>query len=88
MALAIVLLIFFIRISSDSSSKSLYFFYILNIANGSPSVAGDVVYFIIFNYKLNSHVISSLFYIIKLGGLLIIIGFPWLRFYRVIIDLE
>ena len=40
------------------------------------------------DYKLNSHVTNSLFYIIKLRDFLIIIGFSWLRFYKTIIDLE
>ena len=62
--------------------------YTLNIADSSPSVTGDVTYFIIFNYKLGSHVTSSSFYVIKLGDLSIIIGLLWLRFYRAIIDLE
>ena len=54
----------------------------------STSTIGDIIYFIIFNYKLGSHVISSFFYIIKLGDFLIIIGLPWLRFYRIIINFK
>ena len=41
-----------------------------------------------FNYKLGSYITSFSFYVIKLGDLLIIIGFLWLRFYRIIINLE
>ena len=40
------------------------------------------------DYKLDSYITSSLFYVIKLRDLLIIIGFSWLRFYRAIINLE
>ena len=68
--------------------RELLFSYILNITDGSPSVIRDVIYFIIFDYKLGSHITNSFFYIIKLGGLLIIIGFLWLRFYKIIIDFE
>ena len=60
----------------------------LSVADGSPSVAGDVTHFVMLDYKLGSHVTSSPFYVTKLGGLSIIIGLPWLRFHRAIVDLE